>query len=92
MKSEMLSMQKNLAYPYYMLTRNYEWDLNTAVKDRKHFCSFALYWKNLLGKFLKSPKGVQRDMLRDESSCDGGSIVEKLESFVQGMYTVCCVW
>lgn len=23
-------------------------------------------------------------MLRDESSCDGGSIVEKLESFVQG--------
>ena len=31
-------------------------------------------------------------MLRDESSCDGGSIVEKLESFVQGMYTVYCVW
>lgn len=29
-------------------------------------------------------KSVQRDMLRDESSCDGGSIVEKLESFVQG--------
>ena len=27
---------------------------------------------------------VERDMLRDESSCDGGSIVEKLESFVQG--------
>jgi len=25
-------------------------------------------------------------MLRDESSCDGGSIVEKLESFVQGTY------
>lgn len=23
-------------------------------------------------------------MLRDESNCDGGSIVEKLESFVQG--------
>lgn len=29
-------------------------------------------------------KSVQRDMLRDESNCDGGSIVEKLESFVQG--------
>lgn len=29
-------------------------------------------------------KNVERDMLRDESSCDGGSIVEKLESFVQG--------
>ena len=28
--------------------------------------------------------GVQHDMLRDESSCDGRSIVEKLESFVQG--------
>lgn len=52
----------------------------------------GLYWKNMLGKFLKSPKGVQRDMLRDESSCDGGSIVEKLESFVQGMYTVYCAW
>jgi len=29
-------------------------------------------------------KSVQHDVLRDESSCDGGSIVEKLESFVQG--------
>ena len=31
MKSEMLSVQKNLAYPYYMLTRNYEWDLNIGT-------------------------------------------------------------
>lgn len=29
-------------------------------------------------------RNVQHDMLRDESNCDGGSIVEKLESFVQG--------
>ena len=40
-------------------------------------------------------------MLRDESSCDGGSIVEKLKSFVQGTvrmvkdnsahcYKLCC--
>ncbi|XP_078365831.1 exocyst complex component 2-like [Oculina patagonica] len=43
--------------------------------------------KENVGTFLDAVDtliSVQHDMLRDESSCDGGSIVEKLESFVQG--------
>ena len=31
-------------------------------------------------------------MLRDESTCDGGSIVEKLESFVQGVVDALKGW
>lgn len=48
-------------------------------------CSNGVWYS--LSIFLSSLTwllGVQRDMLRDESNCDGGSIVEKLESFVQG--------
>ncbi|PFX23413.1 exocyst complex component 2-like isoform X1 [Stylophora pistillata] len=43
--------------------------------------------KENVGTFLDAVdtlRCVQHDMLRDESTCDGGSIVEKLESFVQG--------
>ncbi|XP_068701043.1 exocyst complex component 2-like isoform X1 [Montipora foliosa] len=88
-------LSENFLPGWFLLEKHSDTEFLTLKGGLKHLkheesrraADPLVFVKENVGTFLDAVdtlKSVQRDMLRDESSCDGGSIVEKLESFVQG--------
>lgn len=88
-------LSENFIPGWFLMESHSETEFNTLSAGLKYLrheesrraTGPLAFVKENVGTFLDAVdtlRSVQHDMLRDESTCDGGSIVEKLESFVQG--------